>query len=54
MGGSLTKNAAQTPICRFRCSLLLSLPPLRVGVPNALSEQAVQIGKVWITIDEEI
>jgi hypothetical protein len=33
---------------------LLPLPPLRVGIPNAIGEQLIQIGKVWIAVDEEI
>jgi hypothetical protein len=32
---------------------LFSLPPLRVDIPNAVGEQPIQIGKVWITVDEE-
>jgi hypothetical protein len=34
--------------------LLFSLPALSVGVPNAVGEQAIEIGKVWITVDEEV
>jgi len=26
---------------------------LRIGVPNAVGEQAIQIGKVWITVAVE-
>jgi hypothetical protein len=29
--------------------LLLPLPPPRVGVPNAVGEQAIQIGEIWVT-----
>jgi len=35
-------------------TLLLSLPTLRVGIPNTVAEQPIQIGKVWITVDEEV
>jgi hypothetical protein len=31
-----------------RCSLF-PLPPPRVGVPNAVGEQAIQIGEIWVT-----
>jgi hypothetical protein len=34
--------------------LLLPFPSLCVGIPNAVGEQAIQIGKVWIAVDEEI
>jgi hypothetical protein len=34
--------------------LLLPLPPLRLGIPNAIGEQPIQIGKVRIAVDEEI
>jgi hypothetical protein len=37
---------------RSGCSLL-PLPPLRVGIPNAVGEQPIQIGKVWCAVDEE-
>jgi hypothetical protein len=30
------------------------LPPLRVGIPNAVGEQPIQIGKIWIAVVEEI
>ena len=33
--------------------LLLPLPPLRIGIPNAIGKQPIQIGKVWITLDVE-
>jgi hypothetical protein len=33
---------------------LLPLPSLRVRVPNAVGEQAIQIGKIWIAVDEEV
>jgi hypothetical protein len=36
----------------FRRSLF-PLPTPGVGVPNAIGEQAMQIGKVWIALDEE-
>ena len=32
---------------------LSPLPPLCVGIPNAIGEQPIQIGKVWITVDVE-
>jgi len=32
---------------------LFPFPTLRVGVPNAVGEQAIQIGKVWITVSVE-
>jgi len=33
--------------------LLLPLPTSRVGIPNAVGEQPIQIGKVCIAVDEE-
>jgi hypothetical protein len=33
--------------------LLLPLPPLRIGIPNAIGKQPIQIGKVRITLDVE-
>ena len=30
------------------------LPPLRLGIPNAVGEQPIQIGEVWIAVDEEV
>ena len=33
--------------------LLLPLPTSRVGIPKAVGEQAIQIGKVCIAVDEE-
>jgi hypothetical protein len=35
---------------RERSNLLLPLPTSRVGIPNAIREQAIQVGKVWITV----
>jgi len=29
---------------------LFPFPTLRVGVPNAVVEQAIQIGKIWVTV----
>jgi hypothetical protein len=37
----------------FRRSLL-PLPTPRISIPNAIGEQAIQIGKVRIAVDEEI
>jgi hypothetical protein len=34
--------------------LLSPLPTSRVGIPDAIREQSVQIGKVGITVDEEV
>ena len=31
--------------------LLFSFPAPCVGIPNAVGEQAIEIGKVWITVD---
>ena len=28
---------------------MFPFPPLRIGVPNAVGEQAIQIGKIWVT-----
>jgi hypothetical protein len=33
--------------------LLLPLPTSRVGIPDAIGEQPIQIGEVWTTVDEE-
>ena len=33
---------------------LSPFPTLRVGIPNTVAEQPIQIGKVWITVDEEV
>ena len=38
---------------KARSLLLLPLPALRVSIPNAIGEQAIEIGKVWIAVDEE-
>ena len=39
---------------QFKSGRSLSpLPPLCVGIPNAIGEQPIQIGKVWITVDVE-
>jgi hypothetical protein len=35
-------------------ALLLPLPTPRVGIPNTVGEQQIQIGKVWIAVDEEM
>jgi hypothetical protein len=32
----------------------LSLPPLRVSIPNTVGEQPIQIGKIGIAVDEEV
>jgi hypothetical protein len=32
---------------------LFPFPPLRIGIPNAVPEQPIQIGKVWITVAVE-
>jgi hypothetical protein len=40
-------------LTRTRQSLLFSFPALCVGVPNAVCEQAIEIGQVWITVDVE-
>ena len=34
--------------------LMSPLPTLRVGIPKALGEQPIQIGKVWIVVDEQL
>ena len=34
--------------------LLLPLPPSRVGIPDAIGEQAIQVREVWVTVDEEV
>ena len=39
--------------CHLVSRLLLPFPSLRVGVPNAVGEQSIQIGKVRITVDVE-
>jgi hypothetical protein len=36
-----------------RRSLMSPLPTLCLGIPNAIGEQPIQIGKVWITVDAE-
>jgi hypothetical protein len=36
-----------------RARLLPPLPASRVGVPDAIGEQAVQVGKVGVSVDEE-
>ena len=33
--------------------MLFPFPPLRIGIPNAVPEQPIQIGKVWITVAVE-
>jgi hypothetical protein len=33
---------------------LLPLPTSRVGIPDAIREQPIQIGKVRVTVDEEV
>jgi hypothetical protein len=33
--------------------LLLPLPTSRVGIPDAIGEQPIEIGEVWTTVDEE-
>jgi hypothetical protein len=36
-----------------RGRLLFPFPTLRIGVPNAVGEHAIQIGKVWVTVAVE-
>jgi hypothetical protein len=37
----------------IRCLVTASAPTVAIGIPNAISEQSIQIGKVWITVDVE-
>jgi hypothetical protein len=37
-----------------RRRLLFSFPSLCVGIPNAVGEESIEIGKVCITVDEEV
>ena len=52
---SLPKLRAGMVIVSAPCRrLLLPLPTSRVGIPDAIGEQAIQIGKVRVAVDEEV
>ena len=49
-----SRNGGQSDFNTASRALLLPLPPLRVSIPNTLGEQAVQIGKISVVVDEEV
>jgi hypothetical protein len=53
-GASAHAEARRSGRAQIRAVLLLPLPPLRVGIPNAVGEQPIHIGKVGIAVDEEV
>ena len=47
------RSIAETPTGSDAAGLLFPLPPPHVGIPGTVGEQAIQIGKVGVVIDEE-
>ena len=47
------RSITETPTGSHTAGLLFPLPPPHVGIPGTVGEQAIQIGKVGVVIDEE-